>query len=80
MIAKFCGTPIQLFADGVTVMVAVFTALVALVAVNDNILPVPLAASPIDTSLFVQLYVAPLTELPKSTSVLAALLHIDWLP
>ena len=40
---------------GVTVMVAVTAALVALVAVNEAIFPAPLAAKPIDGALFVQL-------------------------
>ena len=40
---------------GVTVMVAVTGALVALVAIKDAILPAPLAANPIDGALFVQL-------------------------
>ena len=40
---------------GVTVIVAVTGALVAFVAVNDAISPVPFAANPIDGVLFVQL-------------------------
>ena len=40
---------------GVTVMVDVTGALVKLVAVNEAILPVPLAANPIDGLLLVQL-------------------------
>lgn len=40
---------------GVTVMVAVTAAFVALLAVNEAILAVPLAAKPIDGALFVQL-------------------------
>ena len=40
---------------GVTVIVAVTDALVALVAVNEAILPAPLAAKPIDGAVFVQL-------------------------
>ena len=40
---------------GVTVIVAVTGALVALVAINDAILPAPLATKPIDGVVFVQL-------------------------
>ena len=40
---------------GVTIMVAVTGALVALVATKDAILPAPLAAKPIDGALFAQL-------------------------
>lgn len=61
-------------------IVAVFTALVALVAVNAKILPVPLDARPIELSLLVHAKVVPVVELPKSTSVVAVLLHTTWLP
>ena len=40
---------------GVTVMVAVTGAVPAFVAVNEGILPVPLAARPMEGVLFVQL-------------------------
>jgi hypothetical protein len=40
---------------GVTVIVAVTAVLVKLVAVKEAMLPVPLAARPIDGALFVQL-------------------------
>jgi hypothetical protein len=49
------GVPVQVVPEGVTVIVAVTGALVALVAVNDAILPDPLPASPIDGVLLVQL-------------------------
>jgi len=53
------GVPTQATAPlvivGVTVMVAVTGAAVALVAVKDAILPAPVAASPIDGVLFTQL-------------------------
>ena len=53
------GVPLQvapaLVYVGVTVMVAVNGALVTLVATNAGILPVPLAAMPIEVLLFVQL-------------------------
>ena len=47
-------TPLFVY-DGITVMVAVMGALVVFIAVKDAILPVPLAARPIDGVLFVQL-------------------------
>jgi len=45
----------QVSAVGVTVMVATTGDDVGLIAVNDAMLPVPLAASPIEVVLFVQL-------------------------
>ena len=47
-IENVCGVPGQPFAVGVTVMVAVTGAAVELIAVNDVMLPVPLAARPIE--------------------------------
>jgi hypothetical protein len=47
--------PGQPFAVGVTVMVAVTSAVPVFVAVKDAIFPVPLAARPILAVLFVQL-------------------------
>ena len=55
MIVNCCNAPVQLLADGVTVIVAICIEDVELPAVNAAISPVPLAASPIDGSLFVQL-------------------------
>jgi hypothetical protein len=52
--------------------------LVALVAVNDAILPVPLAAKPILAVLFVQLNVLP-TDPVKLTAAVGAPLHTTWL-
>lgn len=49
------GCPGQLVAEAVTVIVAVMGALPVLIAVNDGIFPLPLAAKPIDGALFVQL-------------------------
>jgi hypothetical protein len=46
---------------GVTVIVAVIGDVVAFVAVNEGILPEPLAARPIAVLLFVQVNVVPLT-------------------
>ena len=66
--------------EGVTVIVATTGALVALVAVNEAILPLPLAASPIDGALFVQLYtmVPPVVGLLKLTAVVDAPLQRVW--
>jgi hypothetical protein len=64
---------------GVTVMVAVTGTVVKLVAVKDGILPVPLAASPMDVVLFVQLYVYPGTELLKFTAAVLLPEQTVWL-
>jgi hypothetical protein len=66
VIVKVTGVPGQLFATGITVMVAIIGAPVKLVAGNAAMLPVPLAARPIDgaVALFVQLYATPATALP----------------
>ena len=61
MIVSVDGGPVQPFAVGVTVIVAVIGEVVALVAVNEGILPEPLAARPIDVLLFVHVNVVPLT-------------------
>jgi hypothetical protein len=62
-------------------MVAVTGELPPFVAVKDGILPVPLAANPIDGVLFVQLYTIdpPVVGLPKFTAVVEPLLQTDWL-
>ena len=46
--------PVQLFSDGLTVMVDVIGAPVMFVSVNEGIFPVPDAASPIAVLLFDQ--------------------------
>jgi hypothetical protein len=48
-------------AVGVTVIVALIGDVVALVTVNDGILPEPLAARPIDVLVFTHVNVVPLT-------------------
>ena len=53
--------PGQLYAVGVTVIVAIIGDVVVLVAVNDGTLPEPLAASPIAVLLFVHVNVVPET-------------------
>ena len=57
--------PVQPLAIGVTVIVATTGILDVLVAVKEGILPVPLAAKPIEVSLLVQLNVVPDTEPEK---------------
>ena len=61
VIVNVFGAPVQPFAVGVTVIVAAIGEVVALVAVNEGILPEPLAARPIDVLLFVHVNVVPLT-------------------
>ena len=56
VIVKVIGVPAQPPATGVTVMVAVTGDAPALTAVNDAMLPVPLAARPMLAVLFVQVY------------------------
>lgn len=63
---------------GVTVIVAVTGNNVLLVAINDGILPVPLAPRPIEVVLFVQLYVTPPTGLLKFTAAVGVPVHTVW--
>ena len=65
----------------VTVMVATTGAVPVLIALNDKISPVPLAASPIDGVLLVQLYTItpPLDGEVKLIVVVGELLHTTWL-
>lgn len=55
--------------------------MVVLVAVKEAILPVPLAASPIDGKVLTQLYVIvpPVVGLVKFTAVVGEPLHTTWL-
>jgi len=55
VIIKVEVVPVQLFADGVMVIVPLIGVLPELVVVNDGTLPDPLAASPIEVLLLVQL-------------------------
>ena len=64
---------------GVTTTVATTGALVTLVAVKLAILPVPLAARPMDGALFVQLNMVPGTVVVKLTAAVGVLLHTTWL-
>ena len=55
MITKLVDEPVQLLADGVTVIVEVIADAVLLVAVKAAMLPVPDDARPMLVALFVQL-------------------------
>jgi hypothetical protein len=79
VILKFDAVPLQPLADGVTVIVPVIAADPLLVAINAAILPVPVEASPIPVLLFIQVYVAPATELPKVSVDVSVPLHKVWL-
>ena len=50
-----------------------------MMAVNDGMVPVPLAPSPMDRLLLVQLYTVPATGPVNVTAVVAAPLHTVWL-
>ena len=66
VMVKLCVAPLQLLATGVTVMVATIGALVLLVAVNEAILPEPLAPIPMAGCELVQLKVVPATSPEKA--------------
>ena len=74
------GTPL-LVNVGVTTIVAITGAVPVLVAVNDEMFPIPDAKSPIDGVSFVQAYVVvpPVLLVPKITAVVLVLLHTTWL-
>ena len=55
VIAKDCGIPAQVFAVGVTVIVAIRGVEPEFIAVNAAIFPVPLVVKPMLVVLFVQL-------------------------
>jgi len=67
--------PLQLLAVGLTFIVATTGAELVFVATKDGMFPEPLAASPIEVLLFVQLYVVPVTPPVNVTSVVEAPLH-----
>jgi hypothetical protein len=79
VIVNVFAVPVQPAFEGVTVIVATTGAVPALVAVNEAISPVPLAARPIDVALFVQLKVVLLNAPLKATAVVEAPLHNAWL-
>ena len=69
------GVPGQLFAVGITVIVALIGDVVTLVAVNDGTLPEPLAVRPIAVLLFVHVKVVPETGPDKVVPGAVALLQ-----
>lgn len=77
---KFCGVPLHVVPEmyrGVTVIVATTGLAVGFVALNEAMLPAPLAASPIDVSLLTQsnCVAVPL----KLMAVVLVLSHTAWL-
>ena len=75
VMVKETGAPGQPFAVGVTVMVAITAVVPPFVAVNEAMLPLPLAASPMDGVSLIQLYVAPLTEPINSMAAVDSVLQ-----
>lgn len=75
--------PVQLIPPlvkvGVIVIVAVTGVEPVLMAINDGMVLVPLAPSPIDVLLLVQLYTVPATGPVMVTAVVAVPLHTTWL-
>jgi hypothetical protein len=78
VIVNVSATPEQLFADGVTMIVAVAAVVPEFVAVNAPMLPLPVADRPTAVFEFVQLYVVPLTAPEKATAAVVAPLHNVW--
>ena len=78
VIVNVIAVPGQPFAEGVTVIVEMTGAAVLLIPVNEGILPVPLAANPIEGSLFVQLYEVLVTVPVKLIAEVVEALHISW--
>ena len=66
------GLPVHPLAEGVTVMVATTVATPVLVAVNDGISPLPLAARPIDGVSLIHAKWVPLTGPLKEMLAVAA--------
>lgn len=79
VMVKLTDDPVQADGDeGVTVIVAVIGAAVALVAIKPGILPVPDAASPMAVLLLVQLYTVPGTDPVKLTAAVVDPLQTNW--
>jgi hypothetical protein len=80
VIVNVIGKPAQPFGDiGVTVIVAVM-ALVKLLAVTKlGMLPIPVAAKPMDGLLFTQVYEVPATPLVNTIGNVVALAQCIWL-
>ena len=83
VIVKLLVGPLQLMPPlvnvGVIVIVAVCGVVPVLIATNDGIVAVPLAASPMLVLLFVQLYTVPATGPVIVTAAVAVALHTVWL-
>jgi hypothetical protein len=75
VIVNVCGVPGHPLAVGVTVIVDVTAVVPVLMALKAAMLPLPLAASPMDVLLLVQLKVVPATAPLKVTAVVEAPLH-----
>lgn len=77
VMVKACGVPAQPSNEGVTVIVAVTGAVPLLVAVNEEMLPVPLAPRPMLVLLLLHAYVVvpPVRLVLKLTAVVAEPLH-----
>ena len=60
-------------------MVAVTGTSPVFIAVNEGMLPLPLAANPMELVLLVQLYTVPATVPEKLMAAVVALLHTTWL-
>jgi hypothetical protein len=71
--------PVQPAADGVTVIFAAVATVPELIAVNEEMPPVPLDARPIDVLSLVQLYAVPLMAPLKPIEAVDDPLHTDWL-
>jgi hypothetical protein len=75
---KVFAVPLQPFIVGVTVTIAVIGEELLLNAVNEGILPVPLAASPMEVVLFVQVYTVFATPPLNVTAADAVPLQRSW--
>ncbi len=84
VMVKLIGVPVQVTVvpvyDGVTVMVAVEGVAPVFSAVNEAILPVPLAARPMEGFVLVHEYIAPATLPLKVMAEVEPPLHTTWLP
>jgi hypothetical protein len=72
--------PGQLFAVGVTVIVAITGDELSFTATKEGISPVPFAGRPIDGLLFTHLYMVPGTDPVKCIAFVDAPLHRTWSP
>lgn len=71
------GVPVQLLADGVTVIVAIIGKLPAFVAVNEGTSPIPFVPKPIAVLLFVHAKVVPGVVLVKAVVGTNTPLHTE---